>query len=699
MSTLKFLFQSRKLLFLSCFFLLYNSIFSQTQTLESDRSVNWSLSGFRGTIPSPSNEINIEDFGGIGDSIFDNSTAFQSALNSLNGNPGVIIFPTGNYFFTTRIDLTDGIVLRGAGSDSTTLRFDLGGSNNLINVFGSVSDTTRSFLEDANQGDTQISIQNTAGLLPGDYIRIAQVDTALVTSSWAVGRVGQIIKIEEVDNANTLTLASDLRKSYILAEKPTIRKINVVKNVGIECLKLTRVDETNPRQTSSVRFHLAAQCWITGIESDICNFAHVTINASTNITVSGSYFHHAFNYGGGGRAYGVMIQQTGNESRVENNIFEHLRHSMIVQSGANRNVFGYNYSIDPFWTGTSFPDNAAGDMVCHGNYTYANLFESNIAQQAVVDGSHGQNGPFNTFFRSREDLYGIFVTDTASHSQNFIGNEITKEPDASSEFLGSYFLLATDHFEHGNNIRGTILPTGTNSLSDDSYYQTGAPEFYPLGYPFPSIGIPNPIGSGSIPARDRYELGGNLTECPASLSLLPVELISFTGKIWEEHNIRLHWETASEVNNNYFLLEKSRDGIQFETLTKVESGFSNQRIRQYNFVDKNPFSGNNYYRLAQVDLDGTKTYFSIINTFYENKNSDWKIYPSVFSQNITVKTDGEISENTFVILKNINGQAVFKEKLNITTQSFNVNHLPAGLYFLFIQDGNRMLVTRKTIKS
>ena len=491
------------------FLLFFFSINLYGQVLPSHRSVNWANSGFRGTIPSPTNQISILDHGGIGDGTTDNSSAFQNAVTALGGNQGIIFFPTGNYFFSSNLNLPDSLIIRGNGSNSTTLTFDLGGSNNLINVQGSATQDTTSFSSNATKGDHQISVLDASNFLAGDYIRISQVDSGLVTSSWALGTVGQIVKINQINN-NTISLDSELRKDFDLVIKPKIQKIIPKKNIGIECLKITRLDETNPSHTSSIRFKFAAQSWVKGVESDITNFAHVTIDASTNITITGSYFHHAFDYGGGGRAYGVMIQQTGNECRVEDNVFEHLRHSMIVQSGANGNVFGYNYSYDPFWTGTSLPDDAAGDMVCHGNYVFANLFEGNIAQQAVIDSSHGKNGPLNTFFRSREELYGIVITDSLSHEQNFIGNEITNGPH---DTLGLYYLLANNHFEHANNIRDTIYPSGTDTLEDISYYNNAIPNFMPYNYPYPSIGIPNVINSNSIPAKDRTAAGGPFTTC------------------------------------------------------------------------------------------------------------------------------------------------------------------------------------------
>ena len=100
----------------------------------------------------------------------------------------------------------------------------------------------------------------------------------------------------------------------------------------------------------------------------MANFAHVEVSNSIGINVENSYFKDAFAYGSGGAGYGVALQYSSGDCYVHANVFEHLRHSILLQAGANGNVIGYNYSISPYWTGTSLPTNAAGDLVLHGNY-------------------------------------------------------------------------------------------------------------------------------------------------------------------------------------------------------------------------------------------------------------------------------------------------------------------------------------------
>jgi hypothetical protein len=86
-------------------------------------------------------------------------------------------------------------------------------------------------------------------------------------------------------------------------------------------------------------------------------------------------------------------------------------------------------------------------------------------------------------------------------------------------------------------------------------------------------------------------------------SVLPIVLTSFDCNV-QVNMITLGWTTASELNNDYFIIEKSSDGEQYETLATVPGKTFTSLPSQYFMADTHPFSGNNYYRLKQVDLDG-----------------------------------------------------------------------------------------------
>ncbi|MEO6832459.1 MAG: T9SS type A sorting domain-containing protein [Chitinophagaceae bacterium] len=464
---------------------------------------NWQDAGYRGTKPTFSTVLNILNYGADNTGILSCNHALDSAIYSLNAAPGVILFPNGQYYFDQKINLSQSnIVLRGAGYDSSKLIFNLHGRvSNLINISGSSTNDTSSFSTDAIRGNFSAIINNPANFHAGDWVYLSMNDSAFMTSSWAYGSLGQTMQIQSV-SGNSIIFKSPFRFNYFLSKSPKIRRIIPVNSIGFECLKIQRMDST-AGQSSNIAFTNAVNCWINGIESYSCNFAHVELNYSSNIEVTNSYFHGAFGYGGGGQGYGVLIQFATGECKVEGNYFNHLRHSMVLQAGANGNVLAYNYSTHPYWTEPSLPDSAAGEIVLHGNFPFSNLAEGNFVNNIVIDDSHGKNGPLNTFFRNRASGYGIFMNfSPATDSQQFIGNEITNTN------IGLNFINGKGHFLYGNNYRGAVVD-GSTSTPDSSLYllPEQRPDCFSANITWPVVGTLTGYNQGTIYAKARVEMG------------------------------------------------------------------------------------------------------------------------------------------------------------------------------------------------
>lgn len=561
------------------FFLnIFIAVASFSQTLPSNRSVNWSLAGLRDTSTSNFQLMNMNSIGAIGDGVTPNDSIINYAITISSSNGAYLIFSSGNFLFNNTINLDDNIILKGNGADSTIFTFDLGGSGHSIKISGTSTNDTSYLIQQGVKDSNFIEINNPSLFSSGDWIRIIQNDSDLITSSWAYGTIGQIVKIVSINN-NQIYLDSPLRRDYNLSRAPYIKKINPIKNVGIECLKINRLDSTSPQQSSNIYFNYAVNSWVKGVESENCSYSHVGGRNSSNLYINKSYFHHGFGYGGGGRAYGVMLHSTANECLVEDNIFEHLRHSMIVQSGANGNVFSYNYSTDPYWD--SSPNNSAGDMVLHGNYPYSNLFEQNICRNIVIDNSHGPNGEHNTFFRNRAEGYGVFFSANNSPNQNLIGNDISNTSFPYN--LVNYTISGSGHFLYGNNNKGTIDPIGTSNLPDISYSYSQQPSFIPAGQ-WSGIGTPNSMNANDIPAYDRFISSSSLN---ASCS----QMITSIKKINEINTIIYPNPTEGIININ---------SKEFIYRVKVLDAFGNTIINQlvYNHkesVDLSDYSNGIYF--------------------------------------------------------------------------------------------------------
>ncbi|NND34819.1 MAG: hypothetical protein HKN76_19695 [Saprospiraceae bacterium] len=520
------------------------------QVLSPTRSTDWSKAGMSSEVIYPGMEVNILDFGADPEGLVSSSPAFAAAQAFLQG-PGILYIPPGTYRFTQPILLQDSQVVRGSGAAATELIFNLGGTGDLIEMVGSRINTPDTLMASAEIGDSFVVVSDPNQYQTGDLLKLYKDDQDLVNDSWAYNTVAQILRIVG-KSADSLLLDQVLRTDFPLLRNPAVNKLVPKSHAGVECLKITRLDATTG-QSKNIYIKYAIDCWVKGVESSFCNFGHVTIESSSHIEVSGSYFHDAFNYGGGGKAYGIVLQSSANLCLLEDNILKHLRHSILLQSGANANVIAFNYSFDPFWD--NFPNNSAGDLVCHGNYPFLNLFEHNIVQNLVIDNSHGANGPFNTFFRNRAELYGIIMTATNSPSQNFIGNEITN----NGLFLGNYNLMGVDHFEFGNNHLGTITPPGTGNLPDTSYFYMNQPDF--LYGPWSLIGPPEVLNTTSIPARDRFLSSGMQTVC----SQTPAWVVWTNGAGTINWNDPLNWHSNSvpTTEDNVFIPASPTEGTMF----------------------------------------------------------------------------------------------------------------------------------------
>jgi hypothetical protein len=493
------------------------------QTMHDSITVAWHTAGLENPVPAYTTIMDVTAFGAVPGDLSDDQPAVASAISALNGNSGVIYFPAGTFVFHSSINLSDSVILRGAGSDSTLFRFDFSNApGNSINVGGYASGPFFPLISGFQKGSFGLVIADADSVFfSGDEIEIRQVNGAWDTNpaSWADYSVGHLSRIDSV-RGDTIWMHEALRIDFDAALSPEVRKIVTRNQCGLECFKMIRDDGSTAGVNFGVNFSYASNCWMRGVESQKSVCAHVTIDASSHVEISGCYFHESYIYDGAStHGYGVVIFSHACSNLVEDNVFRMLRHAMVCKQGANGNVFGYNYSREP---NRSEPiADYAADICLHGHYAFANLFEGNIAQNLQVDQAWGPSGPDNAFFRNKIENYGIIMSSgtVQSDRQIFVGNDVSN----MTLFHGMYTLAGTGHFEYGNNVRGTITPNGTSTLTDTTCYLGSVPpSFWSIQAALPSVGIPNTYASDINPAMERYNQGGILTLCgfPADTTIV-----------------------------------------------------------------------------------------------------------------------------------------------------------------------------------
>lgn len=177
-----------------------------------------------------------------------------------------------------------------------------------------------------------------------------------------------------------------------------------------------------------------------------------------------------------------------------------------------------------------------------------------------------------------------------------------------------------------------------------------------------------------------------------SFSTLPIELVDFFGESIQGKN-HLYWRTASEKNNRGFELERSRDGIMFQVIASIQGKEFTQVLNHYSYVDEKPEPGINYYRLKQIDFDGSYTYHKLISitslknleeaVVFPNPSCDGKYF---FSAPFPASGEVAIYSNDLKFIKTI--------KTDSGDNTISLETLSEGIYYLLYQEGGKQKVKK-----
>jgi len=178
---------------------------------------------------------------------------------------------------------------------------------------------------------------------------------------------------------------------------------------------------------------------------------------------------------------------------------------------------------------------------------------------------------------------------------------------------------------------------------------------------------------------------------------LPIELLFFKGEC-NNGSVSLNWSTISETNNDYFTIEKSDDGINFEIITIINGAGNSNTQQDYFVIDENPYKGINYYRLKQTDYDGKYEYSDIIAISnidnLTNGLTRW-FYPNPASENLNIIWEGK-QQNMELEIYDITGRIVLNQQIE-NNASISINHINKGLYFVKLSDNIKTIYTEKIV--
>lgn len=169
-------------------------------------------------------------------------------------------------------------------------------------------------------------------------------------------------------------------------------------------------------------------------------------------------------------------------------------------------------------------------------------------------------------------------------------------------------------------------------------------------------------------------------------TVLAVEWLNFSAQKNGAHSVLLNWSVQSSFNNDYYEIERSNDGVHFAKIGTVNA-VNGANVKQYSFTDNLPLNGTNYYRIKQVDKDGSYQYSQTKKVSMSDVIRHWNIYPNPAKDKATLYSLNNYNK-TDISVCNLNGKIVYHTTVSnvMANQSINipVNNLSKGVYVIKI---------------
>src|SRR5258706_4424373 len=184
---------------------------------------------------------------------------------------------------------------------------------------------------------------------------------------------------------------------------------------------------------------------------------------------------------------------------------------------------------------------------------------------------------------------------------------------------------------------------------------------------------------------------------------LPVNLVYFKA-LPENNKVNVQWETASQVNCDYFSVERSEDGVNFSSIVNMKGKGNSNRNDVYDYIDADALEGTSYYRLIEVDFDGKSQTFNTVSVTYK-PTPEITVYPNPVAAGSTATVEipfTNIDSQVEVSMMNIEGKKIFSKTFgkntgNSSTISFQTEAFPAKGTFLLLVARNDSRTIKKIL--
>jgi hypothetical protein len=175
---------------------------------------------------------------------------------------------------------------------------------------------------------------------------------------------------------------------------------------------------------------------------------------------------------------------------------------------------------------------------------------------------------------------------------------------------------------------------------------------------------------------------------------LPIELINFKAKPLGRR-VNLTWSTASEENNDFFTIERTRDGSIYEVIGTVKGAGTSHKVLNYSFIDPAPYTGTSYYRLRQTDFNKQYKYTDLRSvTVGDGEDFGITLIPNPTSNEVTLKYTCVSNERTSALIYNYKGEQVKSIEMDCrageNTTLVDLSDLSDGIYFVILNSAEEV---------
>jgi len=275
-------------------------------------------------------------------------------------------------------------------------------------------------------------------------------------------------------------------------------------------------------------------------------------------------------------------------------------------------------------TGNTAVINVLGELIIWGDLVVGNSLVLNVTGNLTINGDLDMGNGGDLTVDGMVDITGSFIG----------GNNTTLDVDGSLAVAGNFSV------GNGSTATGTGSISVSGSCSD---------------------------GSSSV----------------CSSSVMPISLIYFEANV-NENSVEMNWATASEDNNEYFSIERSKNGIEFSEIKRIPgAGNSNYRIN-YNYPDLNPIKGISYYRLSQTDYDGTRESFTIQVVEVYGSRDNFSLFPNPIKADESVTIMNSLNDEVSVVIINYLGDSIIEKRIHPGENTINFDRtiIHPGLYYI-----------------